>query len=202
MTARTSSKPKTRRTYLYYVCCAGGCPALTHHKAEALEARVWEKVSRILKDPALLRAGLERLIEEENRSAHGDPAADTERWLEEISRVGRKRTRYQEMAAEGLIQFEELRTRLSALEDARGVAEQELRVLRHRTEHQELSERDKDTLLSSYAGSVPEDIDALDPEERHRVYRMIRMEAYLAPDGSFELGGDVIDFSRMVISSS
>ena len=202
MTARTSFKPETRRTYLYYVCCAGGCPATTHHKAEELEARVWEEVSKILKDPALLRAGLERMIEEEGRSVHGDPAADTERWLGEISRVDRKRARYQEMAAEGLIQLGELRARLSALEDTRKVAEQELRLLRHRTEHLERLERDKDALLKSYAGSVPEDIDALDPEERHRVYRMIRMEAHLSPDGSFELGGDVLNFSRMVISSS
>jgi hypothetical protein len=43
--------------------------------------------------------------------------------LEEISETGRKRARYQEMAAEGLIDFEELRTRLAALEDNRKTAE-------------------------------------------------------------------------------
>jgi hypothetical protein len=71
------------------------------------------------------------MIEQESRSVHGDPAAETERWLEEISEAGRKRARYQEMAAEGLIEFEELRAQLAVLEDTRKTAERELRSLEH-----------------------------------------------------------------------
>jgi hypothetical protein len=52
----------------------------------------------------------------------------------EISEAVRKRARYQEMAAEGLIDREELRTRLAIPEDTRKVAEQELRALHHRIE--------------------------------------------------------------------
>ena len=210
MSARTFSKPKRERTYLYYVCVAGGyhkpaiCSARTHHKAEEVEARVWDVVSGILKDPERLRAGPDYMIEQERRGAGfaGDPATETERWLEKISEAGRKRTRYQEMAAEGLINFEELRARLAALEDARKTAEQELRALQHRTEHLAQLERDRDTMLENYAGLMPEAIDALGPEERHQVYRMIRMGVYWAPDGSFELSGDVINFSNLVISSA
>jgi hypothetical protein len=57
-------------------------------------------------------------------------------------------------------------------------------------------------LLESYAGLVPEAVDALRSEERHRVYRMIGLEAHLTPDGSFVLSGDIIDFSKVVISSA
>jgi hypothetical protein len=57
-------------------------------------------------------------------------------------------------------------------------------------------------LLESYAGLVPEAIDALGSEERHRVYRMISMKAYLTTDGSFELSGDVMNFSNLKISSA
>jgi hypothetical protein len=46
--------------------------------------------------------------------------------LGEISKSTRKRARYQEMATEGLIDFEELRPRLAALEDTREAAEEEL----------------------------------------------------------------------------
>ena len=53
------------------------------------------------------------MIEQERRGTPGDPATKAERWLEEISEAGRKRARYQEMAAEWLIDFEELRTRLA-----------------------------------------------------------------------------------------
>lgn len=121
MSARTFTKPQSGR-YLYYVCVAGSfqkrheCSARKHHKAEDIEARVWEAVSGILQDPEKLRAGLDHMIEEEKSGSHGDPEAQTERWLEEIAEASRKRVRYQEMAAEGLIYFEELRERLAALQ--------------------------------------------------------------------------------------
>jgi hypothetical protein len=100
-----------------------------------------------------------------------------------------------------VIDFEELRTRLAALEDSRKTAERELRTLQNHTEHPTQLECDRDSLLESYADLMPEAIDALGSEERHRVYRMIGIEAHLVPDGSFVPGGDVISFSKMVISS-
>jgi site-specific DNA recombinase len=208
MSARRFPKPKSERTYLYYVCVAGAyhkrdqCSARKHHKAEEVEARVWGAVARILKDPERLRIGLDYMIEQERRSAHGDPATETERWLGEISEANRKRDRYQEMAAEGLMDFEALRTRLAALEDIRKTAERELRALQHRTEHLAQLERDRDSVLESYTGLMPEAIDALGSEERHRVYRMIGMEVHLASDGLFELSGDVMSFSKLGISSA
>ena len=208
MSARRFSKPEIgRRTYLYYVCVAGAyrkrqsCSARTHHKAEELEARVWSGVSEILKDPERLRAGLNHMIEQERRGVHGNPAKEAERWLEKISEASRKRARYQEMAAEGLVDFEELRTRLAALEDTRKTAEQELRALQRRTEHLAQLERDRDSLLESYADLMPEAIDALGPEERHRAYRIMGLQVRLAPEGSLELSGDVMKFSNLEISS-
>jgi hypothetical protein len=49
---------------------------------------------------------------------------------------------------------------------------------------------------------MPEAIDALGSEERHRVYRMIGMEVHLASDGSFELSGEVMSFSKLGILSA
>lgn len=106
------------------------------------------------------------------------------------------------MAAEGLIDFEELRTRLATLEDSHKIAESELRAFQHRTERLAQLERDRDTLLKSYAGPMPEKIDALGPEEHYQVYRMIGMEVHLAPGGSFDLSGDVISFSKLGILSA
>jgi hypothetical protein len=57
---------------------------------EEVETRVWDEVSGILKDPERLRAGLDHMIEQESRGVHGNPAAETERWLKEISKAGRK----------------------------------------------------------------------------------------------------------------
>ena len=131
MSARTFTKPKIGRTYLYYTCVSGAankpstCPALKHHKAKEVEEQVWNKVSKLLKDPERLRAGLERMIEEERRGAHGDPGVEVEHWLEEISEASRKRARYQEMAADR----DETFRRLFGEEFARAY-EQQLSVLK------------------------------------------------------------------------
>jgi hypothetical protein len=45
-------------------------------------------------------------------------------------------------------------------------------------------ERDKDSLLESYAGFLPQAIDALGSEERHRAYRIMVTEVHLTLDGS------------------
>jgi uncharacterized protein involved in exopolysaccharide biosynthesis len=58
-------------------------------------------------------------------------------------------------AAEVLVDFEELRTRLAALEDTRKTAERELRVLQRRAEQLAHLERDRDSLLESYADLMP-----------------------------------------------
>ncbi len=55
--------------------------------------------------------------------------------------------------------------RLAALEDTRETAERELRALQHRTERLAQLERDRASLLESYAGLMPEAIDALGSEE-------------------------------------
>jgi len=54
------------------------------------------------------------MIEQERRGAQGNLATKAERWLEQLSEGTRERARYQEMAAEGLIDFEKLRARLSS----------------------------------------------------------------------------------------
>ena len=166
-----------------------------------METRIWDAVSKILKDPGRLRAGLDHMIEQERRSAHGNPATEAKRWLEQLSEASQKRSRYQDMAAEGLIDFKELRTRLSALEEIRKTAERELRALQYRTERLEQLERNRDSLLESYSGLMPEAIDTLGSEERHRVYRMIRMKSYLEANGSLQLSGDVMNFPSSEILS-
>jgi hypothetical protein len=56
--------------------------------------------------------------------------------------------------------------------------------------------------LETYAELVPEAIDALGAEDRRRAYRMIGLEARLAPKGSLEISGDVMSFSKVGISRS
>jgi hypothetical protein len=87
--------------------------------------------------------------------------------------------------------LDELGTRLAELEGVRSSAESELAKLRTTQEEIESLEADADTLLTSYERVTPEKLDALEAEERHRVYRLMRLEVLAHLDGSLEAQGDV-----------
>ena len=207
MSARSHSKPK--RYYFYYCCSAGAsdkphiCTVSKNHRAEDLEAQTWEAASEILKDPERLRAGLDEMIERERgNGGRGDPAAEARTWADKLAEVGRKRDGYLDLAADGIMDRDDLRAKLAALEETRETAERELDAIRRRTERLERLERDRDGLIETYASLVPEAIDALGSEERHRVYKMMGLKALLGADGALELSGDVIGFPKNGISSS
>jgi hypothetical protein len=109
--------------------------------------------------------------------------------------------RYQEMAAEDLIGFDELRTCIAELEETRTLAQRELRFLQQRREHVQQLEQDKDSLFSRYANLVPSALDGLDDAQRRQVYGMLRVEAVIEPDGWLEVRGDVISVSEEEILS-
>jgi len=50
-------------------------------------------------------------------------------------------------------------------------------------------ERDKEALLDYYAGMTPAALEALTPEERHQVYKMLRLAVEISPDGSLDISG-------------
>ena len=114
-------------------------------------------------------------------------------WAERITEVEHKRARYQDMAAEGLIDFDELRDRLAALEETRETARQELAALEDRQERLAELERDRDALMERYAGMIPEALDALVSEERHRLYKMLRLKVVSNADSSLEVTGVLSD---------
>jgi flagellar motility protein MotE (MotC chaperone) len=153
---------------------------------------VWETVSGLLKDPSRLRAGLEKVIEEERRALRGNPAQEIKAWARKLAEVDRKRSAYQDQQAEGLITLDELRAKLSALEETRTVAQRELDALSSRQKHVERLEKDADVILEHYAGMAPGALDNLTSEERHRIYKMLRLKVLLHADGSTEITGVLV----------
>jgi hypothetical protein len=91
--------------------------------------------------------------------------------------------------AEGLITLDELKVKLAGLEELRETARWELDALSRRREKIEELERDKDALLESYVGMVPEALDSLTPEEHHYVYKILRLRVTLRPDAPPEVSG-------------
>jgi hypothetical protein len=93
------------------------------------------------------------------------------------------------MAAEGLITFDELGTKLVALEEERERAQRELEALEDHQARLRNLERDKDALLDHYAVLLPETLDGLAPEERHYVYKLLKLRVYMHPQRMLEVSG-------------
>jgi site-specific DNA recombinase len=198
-TDRKRRSPTTDRYHHYYKCpnrrprsgiverCSG---SRRSHKAAATEVLVWDFVSGLLKDPTRLKAGLEKRIDEERaRGARGDPDQEVQSWLRQLEQIEAKRSRFQDMAAEGLLSFEELRAKLYSLDKSRTVAEEQLEHLRVRYERIEALEHDRDALLASLEGAVPELLDRLSSEGRNRVYKMLNLKVEAIPGGPLKLTG-------------
>jgi hypothetical protein len=195
MTTHTVTGRKKQR-YFYYLCPRvrlhgqEACPQ-RNVRADKEEPRVWKFVSDLLKDPERLRAGLDAMVEAERNGVHGDPDREVKSWLDQVAETDRMRAGYQELVAKGLMTFNELGERLQQLEKARETGRKELEALKNRQERLEALERDRDTLLRTYAGLVPEALDALSPEERHRVYKMLRLKVVTKPDRGLEVTGEL-----------
>jgi site-specific DNA recombinase len=197
---RKRRSANTDRYHHYYKCpnrrprtgVLERCPGSRKScKAEEVETLVWHFVSGLLKDPTRLKAGLEKKIEEERaRGARGDPAdQEVQSWLRQLEQIEAKRSRFQDMAAEGLLSFEELRAKLYSLDKARTVAEEQLERLRVRYERIEALEHDRDALLASLEGAVPALLDRLSSEGRNRVYKMLNLKVEAIPGGPLKLTG-------------
>ena len=154
---------------------------------------MWELVASLLKDPEQLCANLERMIEQERGELHGDPDHEAKVWLEKLAETDRMRSGYQDLAAKGLMTLEELGEKLQDLQETRKTAEHELQALKNRWERIDQLKRDKDTLVESYASMAPEALDHLRPEERHQVYRMLRLRVRVYIHGILEVSGAFTD---------
>jgi hypothetical protein len=154
----------------YYYTCGksnadkAACPHRKNHRAIDLEAGVWDHVSGLMKDPEQLRDDLERMIELKREGLRGDPDREVKAWLKTLTDVNNKRAAFQDMAAEGLISFDELRSKLAALEETRETAERELAALKGHSESLEQMERDKEAVLEHYVMLAPEASTASPPK--------------------------------------
>ena len=195
--------------YHYYRCGKARdhrelCSYRKSYRANKAEALIWEMVSGLLKDPERLRIGLEEMIRREKEGLRRNPKGEIEAWINSVSDGDAKRRRYQEMAAEGLMQFGELRERLAELEEEQKIAEREIRALRDKSERIQEMGRDKDALLESLIEITPRRLDEIDPEERHRIYRMIGLKVTSAKDGALRATGDLagVDFCNVDSTST
>ena len=188
-----------KKIYHYYRCRTrhmegtGACSMWKNIRAGEAERAVWSFVTDLLLNPDALREGLDEMMRRELATNHGNPEEEAAVWLDRLVEADRRRANFQDMAAAGLITFDELGAKLDGLEEARKTARRELAAIEGRKEFLRAIERDRAALLEGYAGLMPEALDDLDSEERHRIYNMLRMKVSAFPDGTLEVGGTLSD---------
>jgi phosphoserine phosphatase len=84
---------------------------------------------------------------------------------------------YQDQQAAGFMTLE-LGSKLEGLEATRRSVRAELAALEARKERVSELKRNRDALLESWAGTVPEALESLTGEEQNKLYRMLRLEVH------------------------
>src|SRR5919202_1509774 len=162
MLGNSSTSGSRNKIYHHYRCRTrhlegkGACSMSKNIRAEDAEHAVWSFISSLLLNPEALREGFDEMMRRERAGNHGNPEAEAAVCLDRLADVERKRSSFQDMAAEGLITFDELRNKLAALEETGQTARRELAALEGRTERLRALERDREVLLKNYAQMMPE----------------------------------------------
>jgi site-specific DNA recombinase len=189
-----TSRSKGGPSYHYYTCVRrrkrGRLCTCTQKSLAAIDAEstVWGFISDLLQDPRKISAGMETLIGQERATGPQEPVKEARLWQQKIAECVHKRSAYQDQQAVGLMTLEELGSKLQELDDARRLAQAELEALTRRQEHLEQLEEDREALLESMAEIVPDALEDLTPEERNKIYRMLRLEVTPLEEG-YEVSG-------------
>ena len=190
----THTTTANEKPYHYYKCFRrsdykrGICEQKSL-RAERAEAAIWSFVSELLKEPGRIRAGMDGLIAEERNTKRGNPEREAQAWADEIAKCARLRSAYQDQQAAGLMTFEELGSKLRELDQARLYAERELAALKDSQTRVKELESDRDALLESISGQLPEELDRITGEDRNAIYRMLQVEITPTPEGFYEVTG-------------
>lgn len=195
MTTTTVKSKRSENPNFYYRCSKQDhyymeqCPNRKVHRAGRVEPRVWGFVQELLGDPDRMHAGLEEMIERENRGMTRDPAQGVAVLNKRLSEAEGKRARFQDMAAEGYITFEELDEKLRQIDESREETRRKLAELERQRDRVAELAQDHDELLEHYAYVVPEPLASLESEERHHVYKLMKLDVTVQVDGTLEVTG-------------
>jgi site-specific DNA recombinase len=178
---RTKQRKDGPRSYGYYRCASyhdhgeDGCSNRRMISAGSLEDKAWRFVRAVMMDPEELIKDLDRMIDLKRKGQHGDPHVEAKAWVEELAKLERMRDGYHDQAAEGLMSLDKLREKIAGIEERRTVIERELAAIEGRKVELEHLERDRDAVVGYYAALAPDALDSLEPDERRRLYKMLRL---------------------------
>jgi hypothetical protein len=93
------------------------------------------------------------------------------------------------MAAEGLIDFDELRSKLDGLEADRKTAAREFEDVRSKAERLASLKLETEALIEAYSSKACAGLDLYTPQDRFDAYKALALRVIAHPDGTQELIG-------------
>ncbi len=179
---------RTRKRRLYYYRCLGSDDYRYENgrvcssrpvRQDYLEDLVWGHVMKLLADPALIRAEIDRRLRD--LRAANPITAQKSRLELELSRCTRAKTRLLEAYQEELVSLEELRARMPDLRKKESTLREQLDALEARTIDQEtyiaLAEN-----LEKFLGRLRDGAETCAIEERQRIVRLLVKEILVGPE--------------------
>ncbi len=183
---RTTTRTTNKRIY-YYRCIGsdnyrhiGG--RVCHSRpirADELDGLVWEEVRRLLEDPALVRAEIDRRLQA-LRAEH--PASRRREALErDLARAESAIARLIEAYQEQLLSLDELRTRMPAVRKRQTALQAQLDTLHSELHDAETYLKLADT-LESFLGRLTDGLEQLNLDEQQRILRLVVREVIVGGD--------------------
>ncbi len=181
----------TKRVRYYYRCATyrrlgrEGCPMSRNLHAANTEALVWGAVRSAVLSPERLRKALAaRRARKNTRRERGR----LEAILARLTELEKRRDALIDLTLDGPLSKAELSERLVPLDTQIKALKKEAEVLRHEEAEAQATEEDERLMLRRLEAGMPEDLDALTPEQRRELYRRLGLKANVASsDGSITL---------------
>ncbi|HYB31045.1 MAG TPA: recombinase family protein, partial [Solirubrobacteraceae bacterium] len=183
---RTTTRTTNKRIY-YYRCIGsdnyrhiGGRVCQSRPiRADQLDELIWGEVRRLLEDPQLVRAEIDRRLEAA-RTEH--PAARQREALErDITRADGAIARMIEAYQEQLLSLEELRARRPTLRKRQAALRTQLDALETELHDAETFLKLADT-LEGFLGRLADGLDRLSLDEQQRILRLVVREVLIGGD--------------------
>jgi len=188
---QTHTGRRRDKTYPYYRCTRkskdDSLKCGTYINAAALEAEVWEAVSRLLDDKEYALRKMEEHFAQ-RRKELSRPGADPVKLANKLQRIEAKRVRYQQAYAADAMSLADLAARTAELDNEHEALQRELERVMHRQEELErLAEEEAEIRRRIEGGHY--DLENMTPEKRRELYQDSRLRVEVGEDKCPHISG-------------
>jgi site-specific DNA recombinase len=164
--------------------CSNSC----HMPAEVMEEAVWRAVHRLITDPDRLRRQYQEHIDRQISRLRGNPEREARVLVGRLQKLEQRRSRFIDLAGDGTITREDLRTKLAEVDGQRAEFQKALRETQGRQQTIKALEFERDhnlELQELHGGRYA----TASPRDRHRIYQALQLRVVVDEDRTILLTG-------------